>query len=224
MTDKLKIILILITTDALMSTISSPKAPDLVFSLDAGDEFGVTLFLQPPLPPPNPPGTYPPRQIRRWWVNKEKVVTATLNDALRGIKTLSPNTYTLHYHDGFHLHPIVNDRDLQSCLRYFLANLSNGNICRIYLDEKLTKREECFKARMHVKAGVASLARQLQMVTYSSSNEKSTGRKKIMTDDERLRTFRSIQSVSPWEKFHLFFQRYRWSRTRTSSKYQHDAW
>ena len=121
-----------------MSTISSPKAPDLVFSLDAGDEFGVTLFLQPPLPPPNPPGTYPPRQIRGWWVNKEKIVTATLNDALGEIKTLfeSPNTYTLHYHDGFHLLSIVNDRALQSFLHYFLANLSNGNICRIYLDEK----------------------------------------------------------------------------------------
>ncbi|XP_068705658.1 uncharacterized protein [Montipora foliosa] len=37
------------------------------FSLDTGDEIGVTLFRQPPLPPSHPPGTYPPEQMRRWW-------------------------------------------------------------------------------------------------------------------------------------------------------------
>ena len=178
------------STEILMNTIPSPKAADCAFSLDAGNEFGITLFLQPPLPPPNPPGSYPPRQIRRWWVNKEKSATITLKDALGEIKTLfeSPNTYTLQYHDGFHLLPIVNDRDLQSCLRYFLANLSNGNICRIYLEEKLEKREERFEARMQVKVGVASLTRQLQAAS-SSGNEKSTDRKNKMTDDERLKTF-----------------------------------
>lgn len=116
----------------------------------------------------------------------------TLNDALGEIKTLfeSPNTYKLQYHDGFILIPIVNDRDLQSCLRYFLANLTSGNICRIYLEEKLQKREERFEARIKVKADVASLTRQLQVATSGSDNEKPTKRKK-MTDDERLTTLRA---------------------------------
>ena len=35
-------------------------------SFDCGDELGITLFRQPPLPPPHPPGTYPPEQLRRW--------------------------------------------------------------------------------------------------------------------------------------------------------------
>ncbi|KAL9958851.1 hypothetical protein ACROYT_G035921 [Oculina patagonica] len=186
-----------------MNTISSPNAaPDCVFSLDAGSEFGVTLFLQPPLPPPNPPGSYPPRQIRRWWVDKDSATLITLNDALGEIKTLfeSPNTYTLQYHDGFHLLPIVNDKDLQSCLRYFLANLSNGNICRIYLEEKLEKREERFEAQMQVKAGVASLTRQLQVGTTTNGNEKSTNRKNKMTDDERLNTFRARALAKHGEK------------------------
>lgn len=115
-------------------------------------------------------------------MNKEKAVTITLNDALGEIRTLfeSKNTYTLQYHDGFHLLPIVSDRDLQGCLRYFLANLSNGNIRPIYLEEKLKKREECFEARVQVKAGVASLTRQLQVavssIESSSGNETSAKR------------------------------------------------
>lgn len=116
-----------------------------------------------------------------------------LNDALGEINTLfeSPNTYTRQYHDGFHLLPIVNDRDLQSCLRYFLANLSNGSICRIYLEEKLERREERFEARMQEKIGIASLTRQLQGVASSSGIEKSSNRKNKMTVDERFKTCRA---------------------------------
>lgn len=67
----------------------------------------------------------------------------------------SPNTHQLQHHDGFRLLPIVNDKDLQCCLRFFLANLADGNICRIYLEEKLQQREERFQARIQVKAGVS---------------------------------------------------------------------
>lgn len=198
------------------TTSTLKAAPDCVFSLDAGSEFGVTIFLQPPLPPPNPPDSYPPRQIRRWWVDKEKATSITLIDALGEIKTLfeSPNTYTLQYHDGFHLLPIVNDKDLQSCLRYFLANLSNGNICRIYLEEKLEKREERFEARMQVKAGVASLTRQLQVGTSSNGNEKSTTRKNKMTDGERLNTFRARALAKHGDKAEIV--------NKTTAKCQYD--
>ena len=109
-----------------------------------------------------------------------------LNDTLGEIKTLSESTnmYTLQYYNGFRLLPIVNDRDLQSCLHYFLANLSNGSICRIYLDEKLERHEECFEERMQVKVGVASLTQQLQGAAFSSGIEKLTNRKNKMTVDE----------------------------------------
>ena len=53
------------------------------FSLDTGDEIGVTLFRQPPLLPPHPPVTYPSEQMRRWWVRKERVSNYTLDDALK---------------------------------------------------------------------------------------------------------------------------------------------
>jgi len=156
-------------------------------------------------------------------VNKEKALTITLNDALGEIKTLfeSKTTYTLQYHDGFHLLPIVSDRDVQSCLRYFLANLSNGSICRIYLEEKLEKREECFEARVQVKAGVASQTRQLQVavssIEYSSGNETSAKRKNKMTDDERLQTFRARALAKHSDKAEII------NKTTVKCQYDHSC-
>ena len=42
-----------------------PEPGHQTFSLDTGEEIGITLFRQPPLPPPYPPGSYPPKQMRR---------------------------------------------------------------------------------------------------------------------------------------------------------------
>lgn len=120
------------------------------FSLVTGVEIGVTLFRQPPLPPPHPPATYPAEQMRRWWVSEKCVSNYTLADALKEVKSLSQsrNTYILQYFDGYHLMTIVNDRDLQSCLRYFLANAAKPDVCRIFVEEKLHKMEKSFKAQI----------------------------------------------------------------------------
>lgn len=164
------------------------------FSLDTGDEIGVTPFRQPPLPPLHPPGTYPPEQMRRWWVSKECVSNYTLTDALREVKGLfqSRNTYTLQYFDGYHLMPIVNDRDLQSCLRYFLANASNPDVCRIFLEEKLPKVEESFKAQIEVTPAQASSTKELsKSLNAGSSHSARSKTKSTLTEEQRLKTFRA---------------------------------
>ena len=106
----------------------------------------------------HPPGTYPREQMRHWWVSEDCVSDYALADAQKEVKSLfqSRNTYILQYFDGYHLMPIVNDRDLQSCLRYFLANSSNPDVCRIFLEEKLPKMEESFKAQIEVTLPQAS--------------------------------------------------------------------
>ena len=177
-----------------MLNMNFPSSDQQVLSLDTGDEIGITLFRQPPLPPPNPPGTYPPEQIRRWWVSKDCVTTYTLDDALREIKGLfeSSNTYVFQYFDGYHLMPIVNDRDLQSSLRYFLANSSRPNVCRIYLEEKLEKNDESFKAQIEVTALRASSTKQLSASLNSGSSKNARCKtKNTLTEEQRLKTFRA---------------------------------
>ena len=149
-------------TTGTVPNIKLPEPGHIAFSLDTGEEIGITLFRQPPLPPPHPPGSYPPKQIRRWWVSKERVTSYTLDDAVEEIKTLfdSKNTYVLQYYDGFNLMPVVNDRDLRSCLRYSLANSNRPEVCRIYLEETLSKTEESFKARIEVTAVRASCTKR----------------------------------------------------------------
>lgn len=101
--------------------ITNRSNEQMVMSVDTGDEIGIRLCRQPPLPPPHPPRTYPPDQLRRWWVNKECIKEMKLSHALNEFKSLfsSSNTYSVKYFDGTYLMPIVNDKDLQSCLRYF---------------------------------------------------------------------------------------------------------
>ncbi|XP_028514452.1 uncharacterized protein LOC114574925 [Exaiptasia diaphana] len=172
-----------------------PREEQPIFSLDNGDEFGITLLLQPPLPPPNPPSSYPPNQCRRWWVKKENVASIKLNDALSEIKDLfeSDHTFTLQYFDGIQQMPIVNDKDLQSCLRYFSANASNvkynTNLCRIYLEKKVTKIKECFKASIQVESKKAALTREVtDAVLNRTDTSKEKGRKKRRVE-ERLEEF-----------------------------------
>lgn len=169
-----------------------------IFSLDNGYEFGVTLLLQPPLPPPNPQGNYPPNQIRRWWVKKDNVTTIKLTDALTEIKVLyqsdqSSCTYTLQYFDGIQVMPIVNDKDLQSCLRYFSANANNvkynTSLCRIYLEGKVPKKEESFKASIQVEAAKASLTEEVTDAVIKRSDTRGRKDKKKRTEEERLKEF-----------------------------------
>lgn len=156
-----------------MMNMTFPKS-DKAFCLDTGNEIGVTLFRQPPLPPPNPPSTYPPEQMRRWWVIKDSIATYTLDDALKEIKTLfeSRNTYILQYFDGYHLMQIVSDMDLRSCLRYFLANSSNPDVCRIFLEEKLSKKAESFQTQIEVTAIQASSTKALSKSLHADSSYK----------------------------------------------------
>ena len=85
-------------------TVSVLLAPQCLRSLpalsvDTGDEIGVTLYLQPLLPSPNPPHTYATEKVRRWWVKMDDITVVTLNCALDEIKVLygCKNTFSLHY-------------------------------------------------------------------------------------------------------------------------------
>ena len=71
---------------------------------------------------------------------------------------------------------IVNDKDLQSCLRYFHANLLRPNICSIYLDEKLEKLEESFQVSTHVRPSIASATKKLaeSVVNLSQVRDRSS--------------------------------------------------
>lgn len=177
-----------------MPNMKLPEHGHIAFSLDTGEEIGITLFRQPPLPPPHPPGSYPPKQMRRWWVSKERVTSYTLVDAVEEIKTLfdSKNTYVLQYYDGFNLMPVVNDRDLRSCLRYFLANSNRPDVCRIYLEETLSKTEESFKARIEVTAVRASCTKELsESFNDGSAQKEKLKRKTALTEEQRFKTFRA---------------------------------
>ena len=89
-------------------------------------------------------------------MNKEDVAEMKLKDALLKMKSLynPPNTFTLFYFDGFSLMSIVNGKDLQSSLRYFLANSSNPDVSRIYLEEQIENDQEKFKANIKINAKV----------------------------------------------------------------------
>ena len=139
------------------------RSNEQVMSVDTGDEIGIRLCRQPPLPPPHPPGTYPPDQLRRWWVNKECIKEMTLGHALNEFKTLfsSSNTYNVKYFDGTYLMPVVNDKDLQSCLRYFVANSSVSSICCLYLEEIPQLQEESITATVTVTKKLAKKVKEV---------------------------------------------------------------
>ena len=187
--------LILLSTDTSNHLIYLPTEGQPIFSLDNGDEFGITLLLQPPLPPPNPPGSYPPKQCKRWWVKKENVTSIKLNDALSEIKALfeSDHTYTLQYFDGIQQMPVVNGKHLQSCLCYFCANASNmkynTNLCRIYLEKKVPQIKECFKASIQVESKKAALTQEVTdaVLKHGDTNQKKDTKKR--PEEERLEEF-----------------------------------
>lgn len=177
----------------------SQQQPFSSFSLDCGDEFGITLCRQPPLPPPNPPGTYSPNQMRRWWVKKDDVANMKLNVALLKMKSLynSTNTFELFYFDGFSMMPIVNDKDLQSSMRYFLANSSNPDVSRIYLEEQVTKDHEEFKAVIRVNKKIALATEKLKVSELDKSHPRKYNKK---SDDKRLQAFRNRVLAKHGEK------------------------
>ena len=91
-----------------------------------------------------------------WYPPKKKLGRVTLKKALFESK----NTYVLQYYNEFNLLPVVNDRDLRSCLCYFLANSNCPYVCGIYL-EKISNTEEGFRARMEVTAVQVSCTKEL---------------------------------------------------------------
>ena len=187
--------LTLLSTDTSNHIIHLQTEGQPIFSLDNGDEFGITLLLQPLLPPPNPPGRYPPNHCRSWWVKKENVTSIKLNDALSEIKALfeSDHTYTLQYSDGIQQMPVVNDKDLQSCLHYFSTNASNvkynTNLCRIYLEKTVPQIKECFKASIQVESKKAALTREVTdaVLKRGDTNQKRDTKKR--PEEERLEQF-----------------------------------
>ena len=88
--------------------------------------------------------------------------------------------------------PIVNDMDLRSCLRYFLANSSNPDVCRVFLEEKLYKKAESFKAHIEVTAVQAFSTKALSESLHADSYHKGKPKtKNTLTEEQRLKTFRA---------------------------------
>lgn len=121
----------------LLENMALPTVSTSALTWDTGSELGITLYRQPPLPPPHSPGTYPPKQIRKWWISKSDIDSCSLEGAIREIKQLfaCENWYTLLYYDGLHLMPIVTDKDLRCALSFFLANASTPRVCSLYRTE-----------------------------------------------------------------------------------------
>ena len=164
-----------------------------VMSVDTGDEIGIRLCRQPPLPPPHPPGSYPPDQLRRWWANKECIKEMTLGHALNEFKTLfsSSNTYSVKYFDGTYLMPVVNDKDLQSCLRYFVANSSVSSICCLYLEEIPQLQEESITATVTVTKKLAKKVKEVGERPAGDNIQGDARVKKVVGEEERLRRFKA---------------------------------
>lgn len=110
----------------LLDNMALPTVSTASLTCDTGSELGITLYRQPPLQPPHPPGTYPPDQIRKWWISKTHIDSCSLDDAIKEIKVLfeSENWYKLMYYDGLHLMPVVTDKDLRCALNFMLKNSS----------------------------------------------------------------------------------------------------
>ena len=128
-------------------------------------------------------------------MKKENVTSIKLNDALSEIKALfeSDHTYTLQYFDCIQQMPVVNDKDLQSCLRYFSANAINvkynTNLCRIYLQKNVPQIKECFKASIQVESKKTALKREVTdaVLKRSYTNQKKDTKKR--PEEERLEEF-----------------------------------
>lgn len=148
-----------------------PTVSTSTLTCDTGSELGITLYRQPPLPPPYPPGTYPTEQIRKWWISKTQIDSCSLEGAIREMRTLfaSENSFTLMYYDGLHLMPVVTDKDLRCALNFFLANASIARVCSFYLTEII--RQE------NVPAGTSVISRS-RIVT---SKKYATSTKEVRT-------------------------------------------
>ena len=114
-------------------------------------------------------------------MNKENVTSIKLNDALSEIKALfeSDHTYTLQYFNGIQQMPVVNDKDLQSCLLYFSANASNvkynTNLCLINLEKKEPQIKECFKASIKVESKKTALTREVTDAALNAAIQTKKG-------------------------------------------------
>ena len=114
-------------------------------------------------------------------MNKENVTSIKLNDALSEIKALfeSDHTYTLQYFNGIQQMPVVNDKDLQSCLLYFSANASNvkynTNPCLINLEKKEPQIKKCFKASIQVESKKAALTREVTDAALNAAIQTKKG-------------------------------------------------
>ena len=174
--------------------ITNRSNEQMVMSVDTGDEIGIRLCRQPPLPPPHPPRTYPPYQLRRWWVNKECIKEMKLSHALNEFKSLfsSSNTYSVKYFDGTYLMPIVNDKDLQSCLRYFVENSSVSSICCLYLEEVPQLQEERKTATVTVTKTLVKKVKEVgERPAADHIQGDARGKKKMVGEEERLRRFKA---------------------------------
>lgn len=159
------------------------------FSIDTGDAIGVTVFRQPP----DSSGAYPSNQIRRWWVRKDEIPSYTLEKSVKEIKCLfkSRNTYQIQYFDGFHMMTMATDKDLTSCLTFFLANSNRPDVCQIYLEEKLTEKTsevQRFKVRIAVPAKEASAVTSISQAINQQSNQRKGN---SLTADQRMATFKA---------------------------------
>ena len=157
-------------------------------SFDCGDELGITLFRQPPLP--HPPSTYPPEQLRRWWFNKYK--TYTLAETVQVFS--SQNTYEVQYFDGRFLMPVKTDNDLAAALKLFVAK-----VCSLYLTEKRNP-SECQVATIRIQkeydAAVASVRQIVEkdILQPNDDGDKDSQLKRgkrPATSDERLEAFKA---------------------------------
>ena len=187
-----------ITGNSLNMDLSSMASCTQV-SFDCGDELGITLFRQPPLPPPHPPGTYSPEQLGRWWFNKNK--TYTLAETVQEFKDLfsSQNTYEVQYFDGRFLMPVKTENDLASALKLFVANSNNANICSLYLIEKRNPSESqvaTIRVQKEYDAAVASVRQIVEKdIPQPNDNRDKDSQlkrgKRPATSEERLEAFKA---------------------------------
>ena len=84
--------------------------------------------------------------------------------------------------------PMINEKDLQSCLRYFLANSSSMGVCPLYLEEILS-RDETFQVTIAVSPNTAKLTPQNATLSRAAGKVGDTRKKK--DEGDRLQAFKA---------------------------------